>query len=327
MVAIDRNEWSQSSECALPVSSCRASLYNGAASCSGDCVADPRLPYFDFVFAKLADKNAAVEKSFGRHVHWGYWPDPASATGDDDDFAAAAERLSLEVCGAAGIVEGERVLDAGCGFGGTIALLNERFDHLRLNGLNIDERQLEHARHHVVARTGNVVEFTAGDACALPFPDASFDRVLAVECIFHFPSRELFLSEASRVLRPGGILALTDFVPAAPFVWLARYATEAPALAQYQFFGRVNLDSSRGYYRRIARRAGLLPWQRRNLTFNTLPTYRYLLDLLKRTSPVEGIIQPIPHIAHGVMWASRLGMMRYELFSFRKPEGGDPNSG
>src|SRR5438034_5931485 len=42
------------------------------------------------------------------------------------------------------------------------------------------------------------------DACALPFPDASFDRVLAVECIFHFPSRLRFLKEAARVLKPGG---------------------------------------------------------------------------------------------------------------------------
>ena len=42
--------------------------------------------------------------------------------------------------------------------------------------------------------------------------DAAFDRVLAVECIFHFPSRLQFLKEACRVLRPGGLLALSVII-------------------------------------------------------------------------------------------------------------------
>ena len=296
-------------------------------SLGGTLATPPDLPYFDFLLANLADRNASLAKSFGRHVHWGYWADPARATCDDDDYAAAAEQLSREVCRAAEVAEGERVLDAGCGFGGTIALLNEQFSRLRLDGLNIDERQLERARRDVVARRDNVIQFTRADACSLPFPDASFDRVLAVECIFHFPSRERFFAEVFRVLRPGGTLTLTDFVPAAPFVRLVRLATESPALARYQFFGRVNLDCSRPYYRQIARRTGLLPVERRNLTRHILPTYRYLVDVLRRSKSVEGIIQPIPDAAPWLAWAGRLGVLRYELLSFRKPDQDNPKPG
>ena len=222
-------------------------------------MASPGMPYFDLLLERLASSNASFDKSFGRHVHWGYWTDPRLAVCDDEDYARAAEQLTLELCQAAGIGAGERVLDVGCGFGGTIASLNERFEGMRLTGLNIDERQLERARRLVIARPGNTVAFQAGDACAMPFADGSFDRILAVECIFHFSSREQFFAEAIRLLRPGGTLALSDFVPAAPFVPIVRLATEAPLFTRFQYFGRLNLRYSLGSYRRLAARTGFLP--------------------------------------------------------------------
>jgi SAM-dependent methyltransferase len=54
-----------------------------------------------------------------------------------------------------------------------------------------------------------------GDATALPFPDASFERVIASEVVEHIPNDERAFSELARVLKPGGTLAVT--VPA----WLA----------------------------------------------------------------------------------------------------------
>ncbi len=63
-----------------------------------------RLPYFDGLFAELANSNSSIEKRFGRHVHPGCWPDPAKALGDDDDdFARAAEQLTRELTALAGI--------------------------------------------------------------------------------------------------------------------------------------------------------------------------------------------------------------------------------
>jgi hypothetical protein len=48
------------------------------------------------------------------------------------------------------------------------------------------------------------------DAVRLPFRGASFDGLICVEAAFHFPSRSAFFAEALRVLRPGGVLSMSD---------------------------------------------------------------------------------------------------------------------
>jgi ubiquinone/menaquinone biosynthesis C-methylase UbiE len=281
-------------------------------------MAQHRLPYIDYLLSELDRQNSAVEKSFGRHVHWGYWERPDQATGDAEDYGRAAERLTLELCGLAGIVEGDRVLDAGCGFGGTVASLNERFARLRLVGLNIDERQLARARQLVRPLRDNTVEFCDGDACVLPFADASFDRVLAVECIFHFPSREAFFKEAHRVLRPGGTLSLSDFVPSPLFLPISALGTLS-WLEKYNTYGRYDLQFMLARYRRLAAQTGFVVATERNITRHTLPTYRYLQTLVAPNGAADrsaGIIKFL--IGMQRLWGA-LGLLNYTLLSFRKP--------
>lgn len=173
---------------------------------------DIHLPYFDLLLAQLEQDNAKLELDFGCHVHWSYWSKPLQGVVSPEDFSQAAENLTKEIYFAANTKNDLRILDVGCGFGGTIVSLNENFSGMELIGLNIDIRQLLRAQEKIKAHPGNIIYFEAGDACALPFPDQSFDVVLAVKCIFHFPQRSKFFSEVWRVLKSEGRFAFSDFV-------------------------------------------------------------------------------------------------------------------
>lgn len=279
--------------------------------------AGPVPPYFDLLLARLEANDPAAALAFGRHVHWGCWQDPDRADGSPEDYARAAETMCRLVCDASGIRDGSRLLDVGCGFGGTIDSLNERFRKLDMTGLNIDSRQLERARATVHARHGNRITFIEGDACRLPFPDASFDVVLAVECVFHFPSRERFLREAVRVLKPGGTLALSDFVSTERDLPMLQRVNAGANSATRESYGRVDLLCSPTIYRTMADGAGLAIDHEQDVTDNTLPTYPFLRSYIRAGGDAASTRDFEKATVHLEM-ASRMGWLRYTILGFRK---------
>lgn len=105
---------------------------------------------------------------------------------------------------------GARILDAGCGFGLTSLFLN-LLGAAEVHGLDCHAGMIRTFQTYLDALPfPHRTSAQLGDVAQLPYPDAHFDLVLSIEAISHYREVERFLSEAARVLRPGGTLIVAD---------------------------------------------------------------------------------------------------------------------
>jgi len=132
--------------------------------------------------------------------NFGYWDGRANSQRE------ACEALVDELVGRIPI-KGGRALDVACGPGATTRRLLRDYAPDMVTGINISETQIAAARKRAPGCT-----FVLMDATELAFPGEHFDTVMCVEAAFHFKTRDKFLREALRVLKPGGSLVLTDML-------------------------------------------------------------------------------------------------------------------
>jgi sterol 24-C-methyltransferase len=111
-----------------------------------------------------------------------------------------------------GITEDMKVLDVGCGIGGPAREIH-RFTGASIVGLNNNDYQISRA-NNIAQKQGlsDKMQFIKGDFMQMDLPDNSFDAVYAIEATVHAPSLEGVYSEIYRVLKPGGVFGVYEWV-------------------------------------------------------------------------------------------------------------------
>jgi len=152
-------------------------------------------------------RDGLLERLWGDHIHLGYYGDPPQT----QDFRASKARLVHEMVQWAGLDRlppGSRLLDVGCGIGGSARILarDYGFDVL---GISISSQQIDRARALTPAHLP--CRFAVMDALAVPMADGCFDAVWTVEAAPHIANKQRFANELLRLLRPGGQLVMADW--------------------------------------------------------------------------------------------------------------------
>jgi tocopherol O-methyltransferase len=141
-----------------------------------------------------------------RAIHFGYWEKHTRS------HAQSLLAMNRVLANSLGIRSGQRILDAGCGVGGSAIWLAKTYD---VQVLGITPVASQVARAHRYAHEQGVadqVSFEQQDYTHTDFSDASFDVIWAMESLCHAPQKRFVLAEARRLLRPGGRVGMVEYM-------------------------------------------------------------------------------------------------------------------
>lgn len=181
----------------------------------------------------------------GEDIHIGLYEHEA------EDISEASRRTVARMSGLLNNELGpdSHVLDLGSGYGGAARYLARSFG-CRVTALNLSE--VENSRNRQMSKEqglDHLIEVVDGSFESIPFPGNSFDVVWSQDAILHSGDREKVLSEAARVLKPGGELVFTD----------PMRADDCPDGVLQPILDRIHLEDlgSPGFYRQCADKLGL----------------------------------------------------------------------
>ena len=250
---------------------------------------------------------------WGVHIHHGLWE-------ADESPRVAQHRLVTTMIDRAGIQPGARVLDVGCGMGGSSIQL-ARDSGCQVTGVTLSPVQRRWAA--LGARWQGVrqrTQFICGDAEHVDFANESFDIVWSIECTEHLFDKLSFFQRAAHWLRPGGKMIIC--------AWLAG-GDELDELLTQQVekvctgFLCPSLGSANDY-RRWMSDAGLRAVSYDDWTSRTLRTWEICQQRVDRSR-----LRTVAHLVRGmatfldsfetILAAYRSGAMQYGCFVFTKP--------
>jgi len=173
----------------------------------------PSRTYGNGTVAKEYDEwttDGILEYYWGEHIHLGYYSKEAMEAGFiKKDFKEAKYDFVDEMMKFGGIDPVKdshaKVLDVGCGFGGTSRYLAKKLGpNAEVTGITLSPMQVKRGTELANEQGVANAKFMVKDALKMEFPDNSFDIVWACESGEHMPDKKKYIDEMMRVLKPGG---------------------------------------------------------------------------------------------------------------------------
>jgi tocopherol O-methyltransferase len=141
-----------------------------------------------------------------RALHYGLWDEHTKT------FHEALMNTNRTMSQYAGIGKNDRVLDAGCGVGGSSLWMAKNIG-CRVTGISLSTKQVAQGNASAAAEgLQELANFEVQDYCSTNFPDETFDVIWGCESISSAPDKKVFLQEAHRLLKKGGRLIMADFI-------------------------------------------------------------------------------------------------------------------
>ncbi len=218
-----------------------------------------------------------------RAIHFGYWD---ASTQSHAESLVKMNRVMAEPLG---LRPGHRILDAGCGVGGTALWLAELYQ-VRVVGITPVASQVMRARRYAQERgLTHLVTFEQQDYLTTEFPDAAFDVVWAQESVCHAPDKRLFLASAHRLLKPGGRLVVAEY-----FRLRRPHAPHGEALLHSWLDGWAIPDLATGEeFATWSRDVGLEEVRLTDITSHVRPSLRRLYRLTLLSFPIHAILHAL----------------------------------
>lgn len=177
-------------------------------------------------------------------IHYGYWDEKVNS------FPESLQRMNEVMMEAAGITSDDKVLDAGCGIGGSSVFLVRALG-CSVTGISLSEKQITKANEIAKQQgSGDKLSFKVMDYCNASFDDESFDVIWGCESICYADDKEQFVKEAFRLLKPGGRLVVAD-----GFVTKFEYNGD-PIIRQWLDGWQVNYLESSERFKTFMKQAG-----------------------------------------------------------------------
>lgn len=162
---------------------------------------------------EVMDYYKSIESYFGyRYLnhevkHFGFYPDGVSNISEREAQRLMSDQVGVQLQ----IKKGDKILDAGCGYGVTACYLSQEYG-ANIVGIDLNQFELKRARQRADAMSAfNRPEFINMDYTQLAFANSTFDAIYTLETLSHSPNLLDTLHGFYKALKPGGKIALFEY--------------------------------------------------------------------------------------------------------------------